>query len=312
MAVYDVTGSPVSTVYALDGTPLTQAYNINGEPLLSSHAVSDRYIASLEQSISEIASGTQGIACDSVTQTIAQLYPGKIIMINLSDGSYTQVASSFNLGHGSTGQFAPTKEPEQDYPLLYVSHAGGVAVDDVTYDLLLEVQCSSSSSKMKKIFAVNEPDNRLGHFAIDFENEIIYHTYHEAYESPTAEYTYISAWDMNEYTSFSDLPYTVSGGVEDGKYLLTNKLFSFAIPFVNKQQSTSFFDGLIALFSDEGYVQFVDPVSKSVYLTINRDMPVYEREGIGFVLNETTGQYDMILSNRANGSASYYRYQFIL
>ena len=114
--IYKINGDSLSGAYDLDSA-IGTAYDIDGTVAWSNrtpHAVSDSYTVSMLYDIPDIASGTQGIACDSLSQDIAQLYSGKIITIDLSDGSYTQRASSFNLGHGSTGQFAPTKTSQTD------------------------------------------------------------------------------------------------------------------------------------------------------------------------------------------------------
>lgn len=307
MAVYNKSGNILSQVYDKSGNALVQAYDKSGNPIMETHAVSNVYTRSLIFKITDtsISGGTQGIACDSLSQKIAQLYTGKIYMFN-QNGSYTQVASVFNLGHGGTGQFAPTKEAGQDYPLLYVSAQKPTTVDNVVYAFLLEVQCSTSSSTMPRAFAVSETEGYAGIFAIDFDNSIAYHIYKEAYESDTVQIMYISAWDMTEYELAPDLSWTPASAV----YRFTNKLKSFSVPFVNEMQACTFFDGLIACLSDDGYVRFIDPVTESVYLTINQDMPAFEREGIDFMLNPTTGKYDMILSNRTTTEMNVYRYEF--
>lgn len=307
MAAYDKSGNVLSQVYDKSGNTLTQVYDKSGNPIMDTHAVSNVYTRSLIFKITDtsISGGTQGIACDSLSQKIAQLYTGKILMFD-QNGSYTQVASVFNLGHGGTGQFAPKKEAGQDYPLLYVSAQKAVAVDEVRYAFLLEVQCSASSSVMTRAFAVSETENYAGIFALDFENRIAYHLYKEAYESETVQNMYISAWDMDAYEPATDLSWTPARSI----YRFTHKLKSFSVPFVNEMQACTFFDGLIACLSDDGYVRFIDPVTESLYLTINQDMPAFEREGIDFMLNPTTGRYDMILSNRTTTEMNVYRYEF--
>lgn len=311
MALYTLTGEQINTAYNTSGTAITQAYDIDGHQLLNPHKVSNSYTRTLILENSENVAGTQGLACDSITQTIAQLYSGKIIAYDISTGEYTQVAGSLNLGHGTSGQFAPEKGSNDSYPMLYVSTGHSVTVDDENYyGILIEMKIGEIPSKANRIFAVPDGGGYSGLFAIDFDNDILYHVQTEAYRSSTAEITNISAWDMTSYVTFDDLPWVAQ--VTNGRYMLNNKLFSFTIPYVNEVQSLTFFDGLIALFSDDGYVQFVDPESRSVYMTINKNMPDFEREGIGFVLNETTEQYDMVLSNRKNEFASYYRYEFDL
>lgn len=310
MSVYDVNGNNISNVYDSGGVKLLQAYDINGRPLMRSHAVSNRYTRSLIFSNSSLDSGTQGIACDSITQKIAQLYTGKIYMFAI-DGTPTQVASVFNLGHGSAGQFAPTKIESQVYPLLYVSSGGsGTVVGDLNYAILLEVQCAENSSSMLRAFAVTEDEGYAGMFAIDFDNNIVYHVYREAYDSSTAELTYISAWEFSTMQKTTAI--TWNPRPANGVYILTNKLKSFTIPYVKKMQSVTFFDGLIVLLSDSGYVSFVDPVTESVFLKLTSDMPAAEREGVGFILNPSTQQYDMVISNRASGAMNFYRYEFDL
>ena len=308
--VYDIEGNTLGMVYDVEGNTLMQTYDIEGNPIFEPHAVSSTYTKSLILTNTTLYSGTQGIACDSLSQEIAQLYTGNIYLFDISDGSTKHVASVFNLGHGHTGQFAPTKSAGMDYPPLYVS-AGTKTVNDINYSILLKVQCSLSSSEMVRAYAVSEESNLVGLIAVDFENNIIYHIHRSAYESSTEEYTYISAWDFTTMESTSEVTWTVPVPTE-GVYILTNKIKTFNIPYVNEMQSVSFFDGLIVLFSDDGYVQFVDPISESIYLTISNDMPSFEREGVGFMYNSNTDQYDMILSNRTGSAMNFYRYEFDL
>ena len=98
MAVYNKSGNILSQVYDKSGNALIQAYDKSGNPIMDSHAVSNAYTRSLIFKITDtsISNGTQGIACDSLSQKIAQLYTGKILMFD-QNGTYTQVASVFNL-----------------------------------------------------------------------------------------------------------------------------------------------------------------------------------------------------------------------
>ena len=303
--IYDINGNALLSAYDGNGDSLTQAYSIDGDPLMSSHAVSSNYTRSLILSNSDLDDGTQGIACDSITQTIAQLYTGNIYIFEL-DGSYSHVASVFNLGHGGAGQFAPTKTESQAYPLLYVSAQTAVSSGSTKYGLLIEVQCGASSSAFKRSFFAHEDDNLTGMFSIDFDNNIVYHV-RSSSDTTTYPDTYITAWDFTAIEPTSDVSWTTTT-----PYVLTNKLKTFSIPRVNSMQSLSFFDGLIVLLSDDGYVQFVDPDTEGVYLTCSMDMPLFEREGVGFILNPETDQYDMVVTNRTGGAMNYYRYEFDL
>lgn len=310
MPVYDKNGNVLSTVCDKNGNPLIFAYDKNGNEIFRGHAISRNYTKSLMYLL-DLPAGIQGIACDSITQTIAQFYTGHVYLIDLSDGNYTHPASAVNLGHGDTGQFAPTKTDDQEYPLLYISTGNRYTVNDAVYSYMLEFMVTSSSYQCKRVFAVPSYSWVSGtdRINIDFENNVLYHIYTSTYYGE-AEYTYIDAWDMSTLTELSDASYTPNPS--DGFYMLNDLLSSFTIPFVPETQSTAYFDGMVCLLSDKTkYVQFIDVVSQSVYMTI----PLNEGgewEGIGFLYNSETEQYDMILSKRDASQAWYYRYQFDL
>lgn len=305
-------------IYAIDGAKITSAYNKDGQ-IISPYnkggervgrAISSQFTRTILLDLaSQLPDGTQGIACDSITQSIAQLYDGNIYIIDVSDGSFVHCASSFNLGHAHTGQFAPTKTNEQEYPLLYVS-GNNATVSNVTYTYLLVVSCTSSSAIMKKIYAI--PVNSglsLCRAVIDFDNSIVYHVAASTYYG-TADYTYISAWDMNKSELLDGATY--SPAPTDGIYAFTDKLYEFQIPFVPELQSCTFYDGLIVMLSDRTgvenkYYQFVDVEFKNVYMTMRSQIASSELEGVGFLYNKQTGKHDMIVSDR---SMKFYRYEF--
>lgn len=310
--VYNSSGEIISSVYDRNGNMLTVCYDSQGNPLSGSHAVSNTVTRSLLLS-PDIPTGTQGFAIDNTTQSIAQLYTGYIYMIDISDGSYTKT-NNINLGHGNTGQFTPTKTVTQEYPTLYVS-GPGARIDDIPYLYMLEISCTSTTAQADNVYAVPATDGLTGTLqtCIDFENNIVYLVSASTYYG-TADYMYISAWDMTEKEVLGGATY-----LDKTPYVLTNKLSEFSIPFVPEMQACTFFDGLIVLLSDGSlaenkYIQFVDVEFQDVYLTLNSQMLSGELEGVGFLLNEETGQYDMIVSDR-EGSGDYstvfYRYEFI-
>lgn len=315
MAVYNVTGNTANP-YNKNGNLLTVCYDVQGNQLGRSHAVSNNAIRSLLMA-PDIPTGTQGLACDSLSQSIAQFYSGYMYFLDTSDGSAVK-SNNINLGHGHTGQFAPTKTTGHEYPTLYVCGPGN-RVDDIPYCFLLEIICETTTVQLNKIYAVPAVEGQTGTLltCIDFENNLVYLVGASTYYD-TADYMYISAWDMGEYELLEGATYSPTP--QDGIYVLTEKVFEFQIPFVPEAQGCTFFDGLIAILSDRSgaankYVQFVDVDSESVYLTFNSQMIGGELEGIGFLLNNETNKYDMIISTRTFEDSTYhtdyYRYQFI-
>ena len=317
--IYKINGDSISSAYEFDGDSVSTTYDIDGVAIWTSrpsHAVSSNYTVSLAHDIPDIASGTQGIACDSLSQEIAQLYSGKIIMIDVSDGSYTQRASSFNLGHGSTGQFAPTKASQSDlYPLLYVSTQSEQSINDNIYAIFTEVKIGESSSTMNRIFYVPFDGATTGDgyalFAFDFTNNIVYSVYFSAYYATTGTGK-VKVYSLNDFTSLSDGSY--SPVPTNGYYTAGNPIEAYDIDFIPEVQAITFFDGLIACLCDyphsNGKVIFLDPEHHDVYLTLDNLSVPFEREGISFILNPNTNKYDMILSRRTTGVNEYYRYQF--
>ncbi len=301
--IYDYSGETISRAYDCDGNLLSRVYDADGN-MISNHAVSEQFTRTLMFKPS-VPTGTQGIACDSITQTIAQLYAGKICLVDVSDGSYVDLGN-INLGHGHTGQFAPTRESGQEYPLLYVSGYTNT-INDSLYVCLLEVACTSSSATLNKTYAIPAVSDLTGTLrtCIDFENSIVYTVAASTYYDE-ADYTYITAWDMSTTTLLSE-----------NVYALTNKLDEFQIPFIPEMQSCTFFDGLIVALSDQSaqsakYCQFIDVETKDIYMTIQGSKLLLsgETEGVGFLYNNETNKYDMIISQRNNG-AEYYRYEFV-
>lgn len=320
MGVYGYQGNEVDNVYSFNGELLDLAYDYHGNEIYTAtqYPVSNNYTVSLMFDLPDIMGGTQGLAADSISNKMAQLYTGKILMIDVLTGNYTQVADSFDLLHGNAGQFKPVKESQSDdYPLLYVS--GGEALTDETnyYAALLEVKITGNTSTLQRVFVVDEVVSYggKGHFAIDFDNNVAYHVYYEKYEPASGEvidYTYISKWSLSSYEQMTPIRLRP----QNGFYKLTNLIDSFTIPYVQENQSVSFIDGTIALISDAGSnsVVFVDAEKKKAYLTLSNDMPSGEIEGIAFLLNSLTNKYDMVLCSRNNNYTTphnyYYRYQF--
>lgn len=318
-SIFDKNGTELHVAYQRNGTAINTAYKRDGTVAWDSnqHLVSDTFRSTLLFDIPELGSGSQGIACDSLSQSIAQLYTLNIYTINLSDGSYVKRNSStFNLVHGHTGQFAPEKNNLADlYPPLYVSPGGIQTVGNQTYQRLLEVFVRESTCILNRVFLVPVPADKgagYGRSAIDFENGILYQVYGEKYEpaaGETYDYTYIRAFDMTETRENTD---ATDFSPVNGFYEFTGLLDEFTVPYIEQLQSTSFFDGLIACLSDVEGVVFIEPTTHSVYLTIRNGIVPFEREGIGFILNPETGETDMILSARQQTFNVYYRYQFIL
>ena len=316
--IYNSAGNVINRVYDKNGNLLTMCYDSQGNPLRKSHAVSSNVTRSLLM-IPDIPTGTQGFACDSITQSIAQFYTGYMYFIDTTDGSAVK-SNNINLGHGHTGQFAPTKTAEQEYPMLYV--CGPVArVNNNPYCYLLEIVCDSTVVQLKKIYAVPATEGLLStcQVCVDFEKRIVYLIAASTYNGE-ADYTYISAWDMDESETLDGATYSPTP--TEGIYVLTDKLFEFQIPFVPEMQTCTFFDGLVVMLSDRSgasnkYIQFVDVECRDVYLTLNKQMLSGELEGVGFLYNRNTEQYDMIVSHRvvATGESDYHteyhRYEFV-
>lgn len=312
--VYNSSGGIITRAYNSNGELLTMCYDSQGNQLRKGHAVSNNVTRSLLM-IPDIPTGTQGFACDSITQTIAQFYTGYMYFIDITDGSAVK-SNNINLGHGHTGQFAPTKTADQEYPLLYVS-GPNETVNEIYYTYMLEIGCETNTAITQKVYAVPANSTRTScRTVVDFENNIVYHVSAETYYG-TADYTYITAWDMNssellDGATFNSAPI----------YALTHKLDEFQVPFIPEIQSCTFFDGLIVLLSDKSgaankYYQFVDVEMQDVYLTIDKTalMLSGELEGVGFMYNNSTGKYDMIVSHRtSDGAGSYvtefHRYEF--
>ena len=264
----------------------------------------------------DIASGTQGLACDSLSQTIAQLYGGKIITIDISSGSYVQ-RGSLLLGHGSTGQFAPNKLNQADlFPPLYVSTQNEQEINGNIYTMFLEIYVGESSVTLNRVFYVPFDGEEIGAgyklFAFDFANNIVYGVYFDGYYTTTGTGR-ITAYSLNGFTSFPDGSYGPPAP-QNGYMVAGTPLDTWEIDFIEQVQAITFFDGLIGILSDQptesGRVIFYDPVQKSTYLTLNWLPTPFEREGISFILNPLTNRHDMILSRRASGVNEYYRYQF--
>ncbi len=311
--VYDAAGNMIHTVYSIDGTRALAYYDINGN-LLKSHAVSNTFTKK-QMTTPPLNTGTQGFACDSVTQSIAQFYTEHIYMIDLAEVTVTHIAQ-INLGHGNTGQFAPTKAQSQSYPYLYVS-GSAQTVNGTLYAYLLEFNCTTSSATLNKIYAVPITTGLTGtsQVCIDFDNRIIYHVTASTYYGD-ADYTHINAWSMDDAVILSGATYNPAP--TEGIYALTNQLSAFSVPFIKEMQACTFFDGMVVAISDVSSgkkVYFTDVETESTYMVIQNNLPTGELEGIGFLLNEETEQYDMVISDR-EGSGDYstvfYRYEFDL
>ena len=315
--VYDSSGNIISKAYDIAGNLLTMCYDSQGNQLRKAHAVSNNVTKALLIS-PNIPTGTQGFACDNITQRIAQFYTGYMYFINVDDGSATR-SNNINLGHGHTGQFASTKTAEQEYPMLYVC-GPGARVNDNPYCYLLEVVCDSTIVQLKKIYAVPATEGLMGtlQVCVDFEHNIVYLVAASTY-SGTTDYMYISAWDMDKSVLLDSATYSPTP--TDGIYALTDKLYEFQVPFVPEMQACTFFDGLIVLLSDKTgasnkYIQFIDVEFQDVYLTLDKQMLSGELEGVSFLYNDETEKYDMIVSHRTVSSGEteyhteYWRYEF--
>lgn len=313
MGAYDKNGTQLTAVYDKNGNPLNLAYDKNGNEIFRGHAVSQNYTKSTMYQL-DMPTGTQGMACDSITQSIAQFYTSYFYMIDLSDGSYKKMTGPVTRGH-NTAQFAPTKTAQQTYPLLYVS-GDRITDDEVNYYTIVPVfEVGTDTYQCVKVYVVpTRTGFAMRRLCVDFENEIIYFIYSTSYDE-TSDCTYIEAWDMN---SVDDITITSVSALNpsEGFLLMTDMLSQFTIPWVPEMQAATFFDGMICMLSDRSgaenkYVQFVDVVSQSVYMTI----PLNEGgewEGISFLFNSETEQHDMILSKRSTTPAEFYRYQFDL
>lgn len=317
MSLYNINGSALNNAYKVDGQNITKAYNLNGDDIWDSvsHRVSNRFTSTLLFDLSAIVGGTQGIACDSLSQNIAQLYSNKLITIDISDGSYVQRNSSFfNFGHGSAGAFANQKVNQSDlYPPLYVSTYEKDSINDKIYGRFLELYVNENSVVGNRAWSVElltdgVTTNANNLFAFDFDNNIVYSALYSTYSGSTGWGT------ITAYRITQDTPFTVPSDTHqavNGNYLLSTPIDTFDIPYTSDVQSVGFFDGLVAILSDENKVIFYDVDTHSEYLTLNNVIP-YEREGIGFIENPQTGETDMILSSRSQTSNIYYRYEFIL
>lgn len=306
--IYNISGNQLSSAYSKTGTSLSTAYDKDANEVWNttpapSHVVSDDFTATLIFDIPAIGAGTQGIACDSLSQQIAQLYTGKIITIDLSDGSYTQRASTRSLGHGSAGMFEPEKRNESDlFPALWVSTGQAQTINDVRYARFLEVFVGESQSTINRVFYV--PATGYNLFAFDFENERIYMS-----SFVSSGQSYMHVYDMTDYSVFEDGEYPQTPA--NGYCILNAPLASYEMDYINGTiQSVSFFDGLVAYLADDVGVVFWDVETHSHYLTISDGIVPYEREGIGFIENPSTGKTDMVLSARQTTFNVYYRYEF--
>lgn len=318
--IYSKDATAINTPYAKNGTVPAAVYDKSGSAVWQNQSTTHKVSNSFTESEicvvtgSTYGSGTQGLACDSLSQEIAQMYTGKIITISTDDGSYALRASVFNLGHGSTAQFAPEKLSESDpYPLLYVSTGSNTTLDDNRYGVLLEVKLGESSSTMRRVFYLPIDTATYGMTAIDFEHGIAYHVTRAKFEpdsGETIDYTYVYAYDMATYETWQGTTYNPRPS--SGSYVFTHLLDKFTVPYISEMQSISFFDGLIACLSDARGVVFIDVNTHEVYLTIPKSRIMQdEREGIGFMYNPETEQTDMIVSARYSGT-HYHRFQFNL
>lgn len=304
--IYDVNGVDLAKAYDIDANMQTVAYDVDGLDIWHSHKVSSRYTRTVMFTLSDIPGGTQGLACDSLSQTISQLYTGRIVNIDIATGTWENKAESFDLGHGGNGLFAPTKiDPSDPFPPLYVSGQQNYTINNVNYQRIYEVYIGANGCTLNRLFFVPAPAGSNGLSAIDFERNVFWQFTSPQYNpDPTIEFSTVYKYDFTQFE-----PIEATSHAVNGNYVFTDLLDTFTVPFVPEMQSLSYFDGLIACLSDSGYVAFFDVDKKEPYLTLTRDIAPFEREGIGFILNPLTNQTDMILTSRNN---SYYRYEFIL
>lgn len=300
--IYDIDGVDLAKAYDIDANMQTVAYDVNGLDIWHSHQVSSRYTRTTLFTLSSIPGGVQGLACDSLSQTIAQLYTGGIVVIDMATGEFERRADTFDLGHGGTGQFAPSKiSPTDEFPPLYVSGQQNYTIDGQVYQRLYEVYIGETRSTLNRLFFIPAPvANTNGMSAIDFEKGVFW----QFMSSSENNCSYVHKYDMTKFE-----PIEASSHAVNGNWVFTDMLDSFTVEYVPDMQSLSYFDGLIACLSDVGYVVFFDVDKKNEYLRLTKNIAPYEREGIGFILNPDTNQTDMILTSRNN---SYYRYEFIL
>ena len=312
--IYGINGNSLNSAYELDGDAIGSAYDIDGDIAWTSrppHAVSNNFTTSLIVDVPEIGSGTQGLACDSLSQTINQLYSGGVNTIDISDGSYVG-HGLINLGHGSAGQFEPTKlNPSDPFPTLWVSTGETQTINDVVYGRYLEVYLGATTSTLNRAFFTPLEQSGESLYAFDFANRIVYEIWFSSYSDSTGTGK-VKAYDMDDVTEFTEGSYGWTPA--NGNWIVGQPIDEFAIDYVRECQSVTFFDGLLCFLSDQprsnGRVVFVDTELHDVYLTITPLVIPFEREGIDFILNPNTNKYDMVVSARYTGANVYYRYQF--
>lgn len=314
--IYNKAGASISNPYTLSGSIPNIAYNKAGEQIwakfVPSHAVSNKFDMTLLYDIPDIGGGTQGLAVDNLSKNIAQLYTGKIITIDLTDGSYVQRASTRNLGHGGAGRFeSEKKNPSDLYPALWVATQQNKTVDEDVYGQFLEVYIGESQSTINRAFFAKLPRNGSTLFAFDFDNNIAYCTIEASYYDETGWGGLIVAYDMTDVTQTTDITYAQNP--TNGNWLLGDPLWVYETQYYREVQSSQFFDGLLCLLSDVHGVVFIDIETKQEYLRLGRDViQNHELEGIDFLFNNQTQQYDMVISGRTTGINEYYLYQFNL
>ena len=310
--IYNKDRTAVNAAYKKNRTPAIKAYGKNGNEVWQaiSHNVSNSFTSELLFDLLDIGGGTQGVACDDLSQEIAQLYTGKIYTIDVGTGDYTKRADSRNLGHGSGGAFEKTKRSQSDlYPALWVATGENQTINDTVYGRYIEVFIGESQSTINRAFFVKLRQSGYCLFAFDLDNEIAYCVTLSGFDPMENGWCHIDVYDMTNISSFTDGSYPQTPA--NGNWVLAdNPIDSFDIDYIPETQSITFFDGLIGFLSDAGKVVFVDVGTHGVYLTIDHDLPPYEREGIGFITNPQTGKSDMILSARQPTFNRYYRYQF--
>ena len=319
------------SAYSLTGTSLNAAYDLSGNEISpdsrNTHIVSENVTSSTLFTFTkdDMETGWQGFAVDNTTRTIIQLHTGTVMtLINMDDGSFVQRTGVQGTGHGNAGSCGGKKIAESDlHPPVYVSPGGNLTLDGAYYGRVAEFRIRAKAVILNRVFFVPIDENWGGYSAIDFDNNILYHftrRYYSQKSGDTGGYFNVYAYDFTEFEPLANATY--ESAPVNGYYVFTNRVDKFTVPYIESCQSVAIIDGLIAFLSDAGWngtqavsgkgsVVFVDPQTKSVYLTLPHDKILgYEREGIGCVIDPLTNKPQMLLMKRLKGKCTYALYTF--
>lgn len=225
---------------------------------------------------------------------------GKCYLYDLNERSLIN-SYEMTIGHGSSACFSNEYyESTDEFPLLYVN-------DCYTPKVYINRVTREGATLIKTLyFGTNAEIGYYTAHAFDVTNKRLYmlaYAQNSLYDTVDNSMIF-SIWDMANLTQNGDGTYTP---------MLIEKTNMNTIQFT---QDIKFFDGKIVVMSSsdigrDTIIYFINPVTKLITTTMTDfidDFKLDEIEGFDFVLNESTGKYEIVCSPVHN---DFYKIEFV-